>query len=153
MGSECAQEAEKQGFGHRNGAICARQYSFGYKISQKRAQAAETLVFGHKNGSKRAREHSFGHKTAPKRSRKEENSKLGNKMVSKCAQEGKCGCLGTRTVLFARLVQQVQNGFECDSAVAAQANLAGTAGSVSLHARGGFCAVCKGSFYLTAKHP
>lgn len=41
MGLKCAQEAEKQGFGHRNGTICAREHSFGHKISSKRAQAVE----------------------------------------------------------------------------------------------------------------
>ena len=41
MGTECAQEAEKQGLGHKNGSICAREHSFGHKISSKRAKAAE----------------------------------------------------------------------------------------------------------------
>lgn len=41
MGSECAQEAEKQGFGHKNGTMCARQYPYRHKIGPKRAQVAE----------------------------------------------------------------------------------------------------------------
>ena len=52
-----------------------------------------------------------------------------------------------------RLIQQVQYGFECNSAVAAQANLAGAAGCITFHARGGFCSVNKGTFYLGAEHP
>ena len=52
-----------------------------------------------------------------------------------------------------RLIQQVQYGFECNSAVAAQANLAGAAGGIAFHARGGFCSVNKGAFYLGAEHP
>ena len=67
MGSECAQEAEKQGLGHKNGSICAREHSFGHKISSKRAQAVEIQVFGHKNGAIRARQYSFGYKISQKR--------------------------------------------------------------------------------------
>ena len=52
-----------------------------------------------------------------------------------------------------RLIQQVQYGLECNSAVAAQANLASAAGGITFHARGGFCSVNKGAFYLGAEHP
>ena len=67
MGSECAQEAEKQGFGHRNGTICVCQNSFGHRMGLKCAQEAEIQVFGHRNGAICAREHSFGHKISSKR--------------------------------------------------------------------------------------
>ena len=51
-----------------------------------------------------------------------------------------------------RLIQQVQYGFEGNSAVAAQANLASAAGGITFYARGGFCSVNKGAFYLGAEH-
>ena len=57
-----------------------------------------------------------------------------------------------RKNLLAGLVQQIKDGFEGDSAVAAQAYLAGAAGCIALHTRGGSGAVCKGSFNLGAEH-
>ena len=55
-------------------------------------------------------------------------------------------------LLLTCLIQQVKYGFEGNSAVAAEANLAGAAGGITFHAWGGFCAVNKGAFYLRAEH-
>ena len=54
--------------------------------------------------------------------------------------------------LFTCLIEQVEDRLEGDSAVAAQADLAGAGGGVAFGARGGLGAVCKGAFYLGAEH-
>lgn len=120
----------KAGGGHSNCTICVCQHSIGHRMGLKCAQEAEIQVFGHKNGTICAHQYSFGHKIS-----------------QKCAQLYS-NCPDCPQYLLTRLIQQVQYGFECNSAVAAQANLASAAGGITFHARGGFCSVNKGAFYL-----